>query len=170
MPLPAPVIQATLPSSDSIRVPSPFEQSGAGESTLGAGLARRNACLAILHNGKEDRLACEAHDCHHSAPLKLADPIARHGAEASSNVLRQRSKRTKCGAVGATQPNASSVDFCDARCRALVKRGLRTDVERASEIACLRGLIGDWQAFGDRTTARIADFEAEVAPAKAATR
>jgi hypothetical protein len=45
---------------------------------------------------------CEARDCHHGAPLKLADAITRYGAAASSNVLRQRSRCTKCGAIGAT--------------------------------------------------------------------
>jgi hypothetical protein len=52
----------------------------------------------------------EACDCHHSAPLKLADAIARYGADASSNVLRQRSRCTKCGAIGATLRLPSWVD------------------------------------------------------------
>jgi hypothetical protein len=53
---------------------------------------------------------CEARDCHHCAPLKLADAIARYGPDASSNVLRQRSRCTKCGAIGATLRLPSWVD------------------------------------------------------------
>ena len=32
-----------------------------------------------------------------------------------------------------------------------------------AEIARLHGLVGDWQAYGDRATTRIAELEAEVA-------
>ena len=41
---------------------------------------------------------CEARDCHHSAPLKLADAIARYGEQASSDVLRTKTNCTACGA------------------------------------------------------------------------
>jgi hypothetical protein len=37
---------------------------------------------------------------------------------------------------------------------------------RAHEIACLRRLVRDRQAYGDRATARIGELEAEVAEAK----
>ena len=53
---------------------------------------------------------CEARDCHHSAPLKLADPIARYGEDATSDVLRQRARCTKCSTLGATLRLPSWVD------------------------------------------------------------
>jgi hypothetical protein len=53
---------------------------------------------------------CEARDCHHRAPLKLCDAIARFGAEASSDVLRQRARCTKCALNGATLRLPSWVD------------------------------------------------------------
>jgi len=53
---------------------------------------------------------CEARDCHHSAPLKLADAAARYGEEASSDVLRTKTRCTTCGAIGATIRLPSWVD------------------------------------------------------------
>src|SRR5262249_41428731 len=53
---------------------------------------------------------CEARGCHHSAPLKLADAIARFGEQASSDVLRTRIRCTACGAIGATIRLPSWVD------------------------------------------------------------
>ncbi len=41
---------------------------------------------------------CEARDCHHTAPLKLADAIARFGEDATSDVLRTKTRCAACGA------------------------------------------------------------------------
>jgi hypothetical protein len=43
-----------------------------------------------------------ARKCQHHAPLACAVPVIRWGADASSDVLRQRARRTVCGAKGAT--------------------------------------------------------------------
>ncbi len=53
---------------------------------------------------------CEARDCHHKAPLKLADAITRYGEDATSDILRQRTKCTKCSTLGATLRLPSWVD------------------------------------------------------------
>jgi hypothetical protein len=51
---------------------------------------------------------CKARDCHHSAPLKLADAIARYGEQAAtSSALRPGAR---CGAIGATIRLPSWVD------------------------------------------------------------
>jgi hypothetical protein len=58
---------------------------------------------------------CEARGCHHSAPLRLAEVIVRYGEEASSNVLRVRTRCTACGAIGATIRLPSWVDSTTGR-------------------------------------------------------
>ena len=45
-------------------------------------------------------LHCEK--CQHHAPLACAVPVIRWGADASSDVLRQRARCTACGRKGAT--------------------------------------------------------------------
>ena len=45
---------------------------------------------------------CEARDCHHRSPMRLADVIARFGENASSDVLRTKTRSVACGALGAT--------------------------------------------------------------------
>src|SRR5271169_2051221 len=40
------------------------------------------------------------------------------------------------------------------------------DLVRAHEIARLRGLVADWEAYGEWAIARIAELEAEVADLK----
>jgi hypothetical protein len=44
------------------------------------------------------------------APMALAPAIIRWGADASSNVLRQRMRCTACGSLGATLQHPSRVD------------------------------------------------------------
>ena len=53
---------------------------------------------------------CEVRDCHHSAPMRLADVIARFGEGASSDVLRIKTRCTAGGALGATIRLPSWVD------------------------------------------------------------
>ena len=45
---------------------------------------------------------CQARDCHYRAPMKLAGVIARFGDGMTSNVLRERTRCSLCGALGAT--------------------------------------------------------------------
>ena len=45
-------------------------------------------------------VCCEK--CQHHAPLALAAPVIRWGANASSDVLRRRARCTACGHKGAT--------------------------------------------------------------------
>lgn len=40
--------------------------------------------------------------CRHSSPLGLAAAVIRWGPEASSDVLRERARCTRCGHLGAT--------------------------------------------------------------------
>src|SRR5688572_17540433 len=53
---------------------------------------------------------CAAGDCHHRAPLRLAEAVARFGADASSDVLRQRARCQACGRLGATLRHPSWVN------------------------------------------------------------
>ena len=53
---------------------------------------------------------CEARGCHHSAPLRLGEVIARYGEDAGSDVLRTKTRCTACGAIGATIRLPSWVD------------------------------------------------------------
>ena len=57
---------------------------------------------------------CEARDCHHSAPLRLGEVIARYGEDASSDVLRAKTRCLACGAIGATIRLPSWVDSTPA--------------------------------------------------------
>lgn len=47
-------------------------------------------------------LYCEALGCRHKAPLKLAARIGRYGEGMTSSVLRERTRCTHCGTLGAT--------------------------------------------------------------------
>jgi hypothetical protein len=53
---------------------------------------------------------CEARDCHHRSPLKLAEPIARYGEDMTSDVLRLKTRCSNCGTRGATLRLPSWVD------------------------------------------------------------
>jgi hypothetical protein len=53
---------------------------------------------------------CKSRDCHHKAPLKLADAIARYGEDMTSDVLRLKTRCSKCNALGATLRLPSWVD------------------------------------------------------------
>jgi hypothetical protein len=43
---------------------------------------------------------CEARDCHHRAPLKLADVFVLYGKDMSSDILRAKTRCSKCGGLG----------------------------------------------------------------------
>jgi len=53
---------------------------------------------------------CEARDCHHRAPVELAGIVARFGSGKTSNLLRERAKCSRCGALRATLRLPSWVD------------------------------------------------------------
>jgi hypothetical protein len=56
------------------------------------GQLRKQSCWVWLY--------CEEIGCHHSAPMALAPAIIRWGSDASSDVLRQRTRCSKCGHKG----------------------------------------------------------------------
>ena len=45
---------------------------------------------------------CPRRECLHRSPMALAPAIIRWGPDASSDVLRQRARCSKCGGKGAT--------------------------------------------------------------------
>src|ERR1700680_41231 len=53
---------------------------------------------------------CEARDCHHRAPLKLADVVVLYGKDMSSDILRAKTRCSKCGRRGASLRLPSWVD------------------------------------------------------------
>jgi hypothetical protein len=53
---------------------------------------------------------CEARDCHHRSPFKLADAIVHYGEDKTSDVLRIKTRCSKCGTRGATLRLPSWVD------------------------------------------------------------
>ncbi len=69
-------------------------------------MSRREAAATTLADLRTGAcwvwLYCEGRDCHHSAPMALAPPIIRWGADGSSDLLRQRVRCTQCGSRGAT--------------------------------------------------------------------
>lgn len=55
-------------------------------------------------------LRCTAFDCSHATPMALAPFVIRWGAGASSNILRQRARCTRCGHKGAMLIHPSWID------------------------------------------------------------
>jgi hypothetical protein len=54
---------------------------------------------------------CANHRCSHYAPVALAVPIIRFGADASSDVLRQNARCSRCGGRGCTLQHPSHKDL-----------------------------------------------------------
>jgi hypothetical protein len=53
---------------------------------------------------------CAAFGCHHRQPMPIVPLIIRWGPDASSDILRQRARCTKCGHLGADLKTPSIAD------------------------------------------------------------
>jgi hypothetical protein len=53
---------------------------------------------------------CEARDYHYRSPFKLVEAIVRYGEDMTSDVLRVKTRCSRCGTLGATLRLPSWVD------------------------------------------------------------